>query len=533
MSTLVWLTFTFTLIQLGFPVSCVFLEENCGLAEKPQKPIKNLLPRIVQGIEAEFLANPWMVSLLRANKFVCGGTLISNRYVLTAAHCTDNGTALVAQLGAYNRSNHLHCENSVSRHKCYRIQEFLVDRHYIPSTYQPGHYDDDICLLRLEKMVVYTDHIRPICVLTDPRKQPILDAVSHFKAAGWGDTEHVKESEILMEVDINREEWDSCSAIFWNDDGVMLIREEREDSKICGKGKMKAFPQRADTCNGDSGGPISTVTVINGKERTTQLGVVSFGTEHCTGIGVYTNVMYYVNWIKQTVEEDIKVLLPKKDLLDQACYENYSPSDPHPWLATVYLFRFVLAYGALISNKFVVTTASLLPTTAPLEVGLAGGATYHVKAMHKHPNFTSVAADDIALLQLADFVQYTALKRPLCMPSTPEETEVFQKKNSRLTEAIAVNSEIGSVVELPKHHLCAKYGNISIDQICTRTQFVGQQLGSGSPLVTTIVTGTQIGYTLVGLASYEGPDNGLTVYTNVNRYMPWIIGFVNKTTASQ
>lgn len=53
-------------------------------------------------------------------------------------------------------------------------------------------------------------------------------------------------------------------------------------------------------------------------------------------------------------------------------------------------------------------------------------------------------------------------------------------------------------------------------------------LSSGSPLVSTIVTESQMGSTLVGLASYD-TNNNVTIFTNVNSYMPWIIGLVNKT----
>lgn len=180
-------------------------------------------------------------------------------------------------------------------------------------------------------------------------------------------------------------------------------------------------------------------------------------------------------------------------------------------------------------------------------MGFAEGATYHVKAVNKHPDFKDLAADDIALLELADFVQYAGSSelpaylpsdllstpsflahiRPICLPSTTAEAEVFRKKNRRLLKATAVNSDFSSNVEMPTHSQCVRYANVSSNQICTRVEFLG--LSSGSPLVTTIVTGSQMGHSLVGLASYEGEDGNLTVYTSVDSYMPWILGLVNKT----
>ncbi|EDV37281.2 uncharacterized protein Dana_GF13370 [Drosophila ananassae] len=464
-----------------------------------------------------------MVVLSWNGEFVCGGTLINNRYVLTAAHCMVNGTELVARLGVYDRSKELQCWNL--NRTCLRSVEYAVEAIHIPASYKKRSLGDDIGLLRLDRMVVYMDHIRPICILADNRKKTLLDAISQFKASGWGDNGVDTKTDLLLQVDLLRTDWAICSKIFWGDN--QTIDNEKENTKICGVGKMSANG-RGDSCNGDSGGPIGTHIWINGGTRYTQLGVVSYGTSDCSGKGVYTNVMHYANWIKKTVDEaDIKVLLPKKDLLDEACYDNFIRSDPYPWLATVYLYRFVLSYGALISKKFVMTTATFLPDSAPLEVGFAEGATYHVKAVNKHPDFKDLAADDIALLELADFVQYAAHISPICLPSTTAEAEVFRKKNRRLLKATAVNSDFSSNVEMPTHSQCVRYANVSSNQICTRVEFLG--LSSGSPLVTTIVTGSQMGHSLVGLASYEGEDGNLTVYTSVDSYMPWILGLVNKT----
>lgn len=256
----------------------------------------------------------------------------------------------VARLGVYNRSEELQCLDTLKNTTCYRSVEYKVVAHNVPPLYEKGSYVDDICLLRLDRMVVYTDHIRPICILTDSRKQTLLDAISQFLATGWGDTGPEIESDVLLQVGILRTYWTACSSIYWNRN-QKKIEKEADDTKFCGTG-IKVGKVQGDTCNGDSGGPLGAYTMINGETRYTQFGVVSYGSSDCSGTAVYMNVANYVDWIKKTVDEaDIKVLLPKKDLLDEACYENVSRSAPYPWLATVYLGRFVLAYGALISKS--------------------------------------------------------------------------------------------------------------------------------------------------------------------------------------
>lgn len=95
MSSTVWLIFTFTLVQMSFPVSSTFIDENCGKVKeenlfqnittktirklKKENESQNITEKIVGGEKAKILENPWMVVLSWNGEFVCGGTLINNR----------------------------------------------------------------------------------------------------------------------------------------------------------------------------------------------------------------------------------------------------------------------------------------------------------------------------------------------------------------------------------------------------------------------------------------------------------------------
>lgn len=57
----------------------LFPSIGCGIA--------NHMDRIVGGWATEVNEYPWVVAVLQGDKFFCGGTLIADRYVLTAAHC--------------------------------------------------------------------------------------------------------------------------------------------------------------------------------------------------------------------------------------------------------------------------------------------------------------------------------------------------------------------------------------------------------------------------------------------------------------
>jgi len=62
--------------------------------------------------------------------------------------------------------------------------------------------------------------------------------------------------------------------------------------------RICAGSSTADTCSGDSGGPLT----IEYNGRPTQIGVVSYGLTNCSGVGVYTCVTSYVDWIENTIK---------------------------------------------------------------------------------------------------------------------------------------------------------------------------------------------------------------------------------------
>lgn len=109
---------------------------------------------------------PWLVALFRVenNKFFCGSTLLSHRYVLTAAHCMQNKhqsnptkpSEIVAYLGrhefslAYERGSQIGYPERIVIHEDW--------------SYTSGKYDADIALIFLENEVTFGTFIFPICL---------------------------------------------------------------------------------------------------------------------------------------------------------------------------------------------------------------------------------------------------------------------------------------------------------------------------------------------------------------------------------
>ncbi|XP_052840301.1 serine protease grass-like [Drosophila gunungcola] len=266
-------------------LACLFLsttegsgrlfENNCGTIKD-----SSMGPKIENGRNANELSNPWMVAVFVGNVSMCGGTLISSRFVLTASHCIDMNYMKV-RLGEYNKKN-LECE-CVGSICTPRAIDIDVDKKIMHRDYE-GNIND-IGLLRMKNEVTFTDKIRPICLLDKYPEEPI----AHLKITGWGENGIGETQPILQEatVEIYERKW--CKR--------KLSMDPLDVSRICA-GDTGEFS--SDSCKGDSGGPL--FAYVNEIGRTVQLGIISKGINSCSGLGSYTNVTHFMDWILGAVE---------------------------------------------------------------------------------------------------------------------------------------------------------------------------------------------------------------------------------------
>uniref|UniRef100_A0A6P4F4X2 Thrombin-like enzyme bothrombin n=1 Tax=Drosophila rhopaloa TaxID=1041015 RepID=A0A6P4F4X2_DRORH len=255
-------------------VASYFLYPNCGISFE-----SNVSYRIVRGTEAKIKSAPFMAYLFYNSDLYCGGTVITHRYILTAAHCIR--TNLKVRLGEHDSTRNPDCQDGICNPPAEEFDIQMATKHRAFG----AALTHDIALLKLTRNIVFNVHIQPICLLLNPAASPIA---TELQAFGWGRTATQYSSSVLQTTRLTRYNNSYCQR--------RLPLLPVTQNQIC------VGLQGSDTCKGDSGGPLVVKVNYDGYARSLQLGIVSYGEDYCQSPGVYTFVPNYIQWIQHVMQ---------------------------------------------------------------------------------------------------------------------------------------------------------------------------------------------------------------------------------------
>ncbi|XP_039967033.1 venom serine protease Bi-VSP-like [Bactrocera tryoni] len=264
------------------------LEEGCGYTHNTYK-------KIVGGEVSKKGAWPWAVLLAypdgsASSPFKCGGTLVTARHIVTAAHCIRSDLAYV-RLGEHDLST-----DTETRH-----EDVNIVRKEAHPQYNRRNGKNDVAVLWLERNVKFRETISPICLPTAaPIRQKSYVSYTPF-VVGWGKTmEGGVSSNVLQELQIPIFKNDVCERSYKNIN--RLVSEDQFDSGVLCAGVLSGGK---DTCQGDSGGPLMIPESYKNNVRYYLIGVVSYGVGCARPEvpGVYASVQHYVDWILEKIAD--------------------------------------------------------------------------------------------------------------------------------------------------------------------------------------------------------------------------------------
>jgi len=254
----------------------------------------DITPRVVGGQTASDSAWPSMVALVRSGdtnhyqRQFCGGNLIADRWVLTAAHCLFTPQKELVDVSsiriAYGSNDLLDSQN---------IDEAAITNFYTHPLYDPSERNayHDIAVLELAQ------------ALTLPTMTPYsgdidMQVGASVTVTGWGAVTYNNDTPSNFPTDLQQA---TVPLVSRND-----CNGANSYDGIIGPGQICAgLPNGGrDSCVGDSGGPLM---ITNGGENE-QVGIVSFGIGCALAekYGVYTNVSYYNGWIASVLAGEVE-----------------------------------------------------------------------------------------------------------------------------------------------------------------------------------------------------------------------------------
>uniref|UniRef100_A0A914VWR1 Peptidase S1 domain-containing protein n=1 Tax=Plectus sambesii TaxID=2011161 RepID=A0A914VWR1_9BILA len=472
--------------QIG--ITSFGINDNRGLADQGAYP-----GRVIGGTTTIAHSWPWMVMLIFTtnydidSSYLCGATIISDQWLLTAAHCAKdmNITSTQAFIGIQSHS-------SIAGNNVNFVQMKIVHPLFNVPT---DSLNNDIALLQLSSKLSFSQYIQPICLPSSSDDSELFRPGQCGYVTGWG-----KYTVNNVVQPYSSAELRQAQLPFIGPEYCRSVYGSTTNNQVCAGAFMKG------TGPGDSGGPLE---VRGSDQRWYQIGITSFGVNKDNGLinqgkypGVYTRVSQYCTFIQEGTGGDVTCLsanfsamLPTMSTIfylalllhfpyaaAEACGEpqiqpysdnatsnedgvgiqldrligaNYNQTvrviggttaTPHSWPWMVMLriksykdpTRTYLCGATIISNQWLLTAAHcaesmiLLRTQVYIGIQSRNGITtnnaYSVEKKIVHPQYSGNPEylNDIALLKLSSKLSFSQYIQPICLPSSSDDSELFQ-----------------------------------------------------------------------------------------------------------
>ncbi|XP_039329279.1 coagulation factor X [Saimiri boliviensis] len=238
----------------------------------------NDVVRIVGGRECKDGECPWQALLINEeNEGFCGGTILSEFYVLTAAHCLHQAKRFKVRVGDRNT------ELEEGGETVHEVEVIIKHNRFSIET-----YDFDITVLRLKTPITFRMNVAPACLPARDWAESTLMTQKTGIVSGFGRThEKGRQSTTLKILEVPYVDRNTCklSSSFTITQNMFCAGYEA---------------RQEDACQGDSGGPH----VTRFKDTYFVTGIVSWG-EGCARkgkYGIYTKVSGFLKWIDRSMK---------------------------------------------------------------------------------------------------------------------------------------------------------------------------------------------------------------------------------------
>ncbi len=234
--------------------------------------------RIVGGTTTSIRDYPWQV-IISAGDFICGGSIIADKWVVTAAHCLfdeDNNRIPDENIAFLAGANRPFREDPGG-------VRYDISYTVVHEDYQPDNFGNDLALLRTSEVIEH-EFARPINLITEEEvDQGLTDPGARAIITGWGLTnvDPLRFPDALQKLDLPIVT-DQLARVVWGPlpENVLMA------GYIDGGG---------DACSGDSGGPL----IVQSGNEYKLAGIISWGSSGCNTIGGYVRISEFLDWLRK------------------------------------------------------------------------------------------------------------------------------------------------------------------------------------------------------------------------------------------